>query len=388
MRPYFCGNSATQNSVQAWIDLHCLSRHELSRYIEQNCLISGKHGGRLSRTGKVHPKLLKASEAWNLASQALREAFPSLDKEITEVADNCFTQFGAPESALPCTEAKGSNGYPYVSMCFSGTAADILCVAHEFGHALQYLLADGKFVPPIQREIAAFVSELTFMQFAKQHLGELNENLKQAFTQDTEIFFENDANELLAILRKSNLSNTPYNYRMNYPVARAIALYSFHNLLPKEFESVFRGRLRIKDLIEQEIELNSAHKLSNYLPTFVETEGEPPATNAYRSLGMMALLDINYWKGESEKQIEEYYHERLDHMRNQTAFVAIGGEKKPIGYAIWQNEKAEASIRLLRQTAPFGDHLELQQKLEQRLPKYAKVMRNHSRSAQKEQVAW
>ena len=129
--------------------------------------------------------------------------------------------------------------------------------------------------------------------------------------------------------------------------------------------------------------------MNNYLPQFPETETDLRAINAYRSLGAMVLLDIDYWQGESEKIIKEYYSECLGHMQAQTSFVAINSERKPIGYAAWEADPCNADmICLKRQAAPFGDHLEVQQKLQARLPETAKVFSYHPRSAREEQVAW
>ena len=129
--------------------------------------------------------------------------------------------------------------------------------------------------------------------------------------------------------------------------------------------------------------------MDNYLPEVPEAETVRSAINAYRYLGMMLLLDIDYWQGESEKTIKEYYSTRLTHMQSQTVLVGIGKERKPIGYAIWDAGKDDASIiRLKRQAAPFGDHLELQEILQTRLPENAKVLSYHARSAREEQVAW
>jgi len=129
--------------------------------------------------------------------------------------------------------------------------------------------------------------------------------------------------------------------------------------------------------------------MSNYLPEAPIPEKDQKSINGYRALGMMALLDIDYWQGESEKLIGEYYSTLLAHMQSRTALVAIGGERKPIGYAIWETDPNDASIvRLKRQAAPFGDHLELQEKLQARLPENVTVLSHHSRSAREEQVAW
>ena len=127
--------------------------------------------------------------------------------------------------------------------------------------------------------------------------------------------------------------------------------------------------------------------MNNYLPEVPQKEEQHPAINAYRSLGMMALLDIDYWEGASERSIEQYYRTLLSHMQSQTVMVAIGQDKKPIGYATWTASN-DNQVTLTRQSAPFGDHLELQQQLEKHFPTDSVVLSQHERSAREEQVAW
>jgi hemolysin-activating ACP:hemolysin acyltransferase len=130
-------------------------------------------------------------------------------------------------------------------------------------------------------------------------------------------------------------------------------------------------------------------QMNNYLPEVPEAEKDGTAIKAYRSLGIIALLDVAYWQGESEVNIGQYYAVRLAHKQAETMIIAINKEQKPIGYAIWdEDDSDQGTIKIRRQAAPFGDHLELQDKLRDRLPNYAKVLSYHSRSARKEQTAW
>lgn len=128
--------------------------------------------------------------------------------------------------------------------------------------------------------------------------------------------------------------------------------------------------------------------MENYLPPAPEPNTDQPAVNAYRSLGMMALLDIDYWEGASEDRIEDYYGHLLRNMQEQTAMVALDDEKRPVGYATWNApEDAGVPVQITRQSAPFGDHLTLHQKLQKRL-EGRKAVSLHKRSARREQTAW
>ena len=129
--------------------------------------------------------------------------------------------------------------------------------------------------------------------------------------------------------------------------------------------------------------------MQNYLPEVPEIDKEKPAINAYRSVGMMTLLDLDYWQGESESSIEDYYANLLKHLQNQSKMIAINTESKPIGYVTWEVDAKDSNIiSLTRQSSPFGDHLEVQKKLKEFLPDSAVVTSKHKRSARQEQAVW
>lgn len=129
--------------------------------------------------------------------------------------------------------------------------------------------------------------------------------------------------------------------------------------------------------------------IENYLPQAPEPDKDHPSINAYRSLGMMALLDIDYWQGESETPLGEYYTSRLTHMKNGTVLIIFSNDKRPIGYATWVfSEGVRDEVLITRQAAPFGNHLDLQEKVKKRIPHGTKVLSRHFRSAREVQAAW
>ena len=117
---------------------------------------------------------------------------------------------------------------------------------------------------------------------------------------------------------------------------------------------------------------------------------EQPATlDAYRSLGAMVLLDIDFWEGQSEKNIDKCYHALLKSMQTQTAFIALGENKKPIGYITWDKNSDSAPARITRQSAPFGDYIDLLKSWQNHLSDIpSNITSLHLRSARQEQVAW
>ena len=369
-------------TVSDWLDIHGLEISTVGAVVAN---IQLKKRPRINASGPRFP-YITAEEVWSLSSQALASFLPDQSDNTSFVSQFSERNFSASSSELPVTIDRGPGQTPLVSMCYQGAPADILCVAHEFGHALQYHLAKGRFVPPVLRELAAFCAEKIFLDFIKENRTELYNPLQAAWQRDNEIYLGNDAAHLNDTL---SVSTAPYIYRMNYPLARHLADETFEVLPKIKLSEIFRGTLSLEGCLSKAISQIEATSMKNYLPKVPEAEKDRPAISAYRSLGIMALLDIDYWQGESEKSIEEYYSTGLGHMQTQTVLVAIDGERKPIGYATWEVDQSDVNIiHLKRQSAPFGDHLELHKKLQAWLPKNAKVLSHHTRSAREEQVAW
>ena len=129
--------------------------------------------------------------------------------------------------------------------------------------------------------------------------------------------------------------------------------------------------------------------MSNYFPKLPDRKNETTGLAAYRSLGMIVFLDLDYWKGQSETPIGDYYNNLASHIQARTAYVVIGNENKPIGYATWNVEGSdESKIEITRQSAPFGGHLVLQKALRAHLPNVTQALSKHDRSARRDQRVW
>jgi|GEM_PF-446815 len=368
-------------TVLDWLELHSLNLKPTIKAVSGIWRVSLPNFG----TPRTDGFDLTADEAWSLAAQAVVDFAPELTLDVKWLYNSCEKNLHAEVNEKPFTQKRRVDQTPFVSLSYQGTPADALCVAHEFGHALQYQLSKSQFIPPVLRELAAFVAEKALLDYIQKNRNELYEALHSAWQQDNRIYFGDDTGHLLDALKSPT---TPYTYRMNYPLARLLSDVMFDALSRGECSKVFLGSLPLVECLLNTHQ-NGAALMENYLPDIPEAENDRSAVNAYRTLGAMALLDIDYWQGEPEKSIEEYYSARLGHMQSQTAFVAIDGDRKPIGYATWEPDPDDASIvRLKRQAAPFGDHLELQEKLQTRLPENVTVLSHHSRSALEEQVSW
>ncbi len=297
-----------------------------------------------------------------------------------------FTEpVGTGNMSPPYTADLGKGQAPRVEMAWHGTIDDVICLAHEAAHALQILLSSHETMPPVVRETCAFLGELAVIEHARNRLPGLFGALCDVWRKENETYLGQD---LEALSRAVADPSTPYHYRQNYPIARLAAVKMFGRGGGGRVLDLFAAggagmcHLPIADMADR------AGEIANHLPPLPDSHPERPEIDAYRSLGAMALIDIDFWQGESEKRIGEYYARLLQHIRDQTAFLAFDEQRRPIGYATWLKSSQSGNVTLTRQAAPFGDHLALQRTLERYLGREAGVSSYHDRSARKEQPAW
>lgn len=287
------------------------------------------------------------------------------------------------EIAQPDTVDHGVNRAPEIRMGWRGSASDLMCLAHEVAHAVQLQLSAGSLMPPVARETCAFLGELALIDWCRKNDPDLASDLLSVWREENAAYFGTDCQLLHAALANPECN---YSYRMNYPLARAAAIVMWR--AGADFQRLFKAGSAAMSLLPIARIADTAGLSQNYLPPLPLPDRDQPAINAYRALGAMALLDIDFWKGEAERRIDDYYATLLHHLQNRTAFVALDEVRRPVGYAIWRSAAGDNTVTLTRQAAPFGDHLLLQKALERHLGQQSDVQTQHPRSARQEQVAW
>jgi hypothetical protein len=208
--------------MAAWLALHGLDAGRCRRILER----AAKH-----RPARVEPRALRrpvtlsAEETWNHSAAAFARAFPDSTAAVAEVARTARTDFRppAPARSRPFTLHDGGDGRPWVFCPFTGTAADALAIAHEFGHALQTVLARGAFLPPMLREAAAIQAERIALAGFEELKHPDAPLLAAAFAAASRRTFAVPLARLEAALDRPS---EPYSYAWNYPPARVLALES------------------------------------------------------------------------------------------------------------------------------------------------------------------
>jgi len=237
---------------------------------------------------------------------------------------------------------------PIVATAWSNKPEDLVCLAHEVSHALQSNLSNGVFMPPVAREVCAFIGELVLLGWAKENTKELNDALNNVWLAENENYLRAGADDLLAALSDTT---TTYTYNINYPLARIMAAHIFSSWTKQQIYDLFASGSEAMSLLPLG---KIVGPMQNELPPFPDTD--QPSLSAYRSLGAMVLLDLKCWNGETDTVIGEYYGALSKHLRQQTSFIGLQQDKRPIGYATWEQIPAtEQEPHLQHLAAPFGD---------------------------------
>lgn len=187
---------------------------------------------------------MSAETAWHLAAEALRARFPLQADAITRVERNTVTDFEPARTAddnLAFSVSDGSGMPPRVRVPFAARPEDILAIAHEFGHALQFSVTRQPFIAPVLRETAAFMSTLAFLDHLKTAAPENHDILVNIDASEGAVFLGSD---LSALLKKAGDTNAAYSHRDNYPPAY-LAARSVQGRDPAIAWEVFLGRLPV-----------------------------------------------------------------------------------------------------------------------------------------------
>lgn len=106
---------------------------------------------------------------------------------------------------------------PAIVCRLTGNAShDLMLIAHELGHALQLYLAGRGFIPPIDREIAAFLGEHLLLGYAETELPNLFDDLLNFHTENRQKQLGRRLDDLIEAIETPG---SQYHYWWNYPPA-------------------------------------------------------------------------------------------------------------------------------------------------------------------------
>lgn len=252
----------------------------------------------------------------------------------------------------PHTVDKGGATPPEVVLNWDGSPESQICLAHEAGHALQLMLSGGNFMPPVAREVCAFLAELALISWADINDPALAAGLRHVWNSDNDLYLLDDRDELLAALADPAAQ---YHYRLNYPLARIAAVRLFREGSREQVSTLFRSGGKAMSLVGLSKIAALLKPAESVLPPLPCTNDGSAALSRHQRLGAIALLDSAYWKGEPERKIKDYYRSMQRHLEDGTLVLATDDLHRPTGYATWQTATVDEAPTVLRCAAPFGN---------------------------------
>ena len=193
---------------------------------------------------------LDLDHAWELVISAMREFLPERRGIIEDTFERSekIAISGTRKSRRALTLDHGPARYPTIMFGFAGTAADVSTMAHEFGHAVQIRASAGEFIPPVMREVCAFLSERALLSYCLQHESSQASALLDRWHEADRRYFGKLTKKLEDCL---DAPETIYDYGWNYPIARFLSLRIATSFTPEMQWRVFRGDSSVTSVMEQ-----------------------------------------------------------------------------------------------------------------------------------------
>lgn len=184
---------------------------------------------------------------WALIADGLGQSLPELAPEIARTARETVLNFDPDRSRHPRPFALyiAEKRMIYVSCPLKGSARDLLVLAHEFGHAVQLHAIGGAPLPPILREICAFLAEEMLLASLTDRAPEMAGlyALELARHRSRNLGVQRD--RLQSCLAQPA---APYDYEWNYPPARSLALRLLQEGARSTLRAVFMGQKSVADI--------------------------------------------------------------------------------------------------------------------------------------------
>lgn len=299
---------------------------------------------------------VSADEAWALASRSLAAALPRLSRLIRYIhsrAPKCLEpKDGKPERAF--TYDHGRRQLPFVSCSYRGTASDVLTIAHEFSHAVQIVASRNSVMPPLAREVCAFIGEHALLDWVRNSASPLSPHLEAAWAADNQSYMGVDAERLRKALA---IRSGAYDYRWNYPVARVLACAIWRHWERAEVVKFFRSGHQAPYLLIGGTQAHQVPASRFDLPPLPADGGD--TINLYRQIGVATLLDLQEsdQTAPPDMELSRRYETLLGYMQSRSLFIALDSGHVPIGYATWQRDGV--TIATAHSCVPHTDRLPL-----------------------------
>jgi hypothetical protein len=238
-----------RHSLSDWLALHELDAVACRRILDvaPRDVTKAAAGSTWSASERY---ALDPEAAWLRTADAMRAFFPAqrsiIDDTFEKTVKTLVDQRNKSRRAL--TLDNGPTTYPTILYSYRGEPSDSLIIAHEFAHALQIRASRGRFVPPIIREVCAFLGESALLSHALYNDAAHYDRLYQVWHNDNQKFFGTYKERLNSALLQPEM---PYRYFWNYPIARYLAIRISERCSRDRMWTLFEGDLSLRGVLRE-----------------------------------------------------------------------------------------------------------------------------------------
>jgi hypothetical protein len=237
-----------RHTILDWLAVHELDLVVCRRILDAGPREVAKAPGH--RAPALERYALDPEAAWLRTADAMRAFFPAqrsiIDDTFQKTVKTLVDQRNKYGRAL--TLDNGPTTYPTIFYSYLGEPSDSLIIAHEFAHALQIRASRGKFVPPIIREVCAFLGEWALLCHVVHSDAAQYRRLYRVWNNDNNKFFGTEKHRLNSALLRPH---TPYRYSWNYPIARYLAIHASQRCSRDRMWTLFEGDLSVRGVLRE-----------------------------------------------------------------------------------------------------------------------------------------
>lgn len=238
-----------QHNLGDWLDLHGLDRQTCLHLLDKIRGESDKVPA--CRSDPDQQSLsLDPDGVWRKIISAMCGFLPEHESVIEETFQRStkIAVAARGKSRRALTIDHGPAKFPTIMYDYFGEISDLFVVGHEFGHALQIRASEGKFMPPVMREVCAFLSEGAMLAACSNENAFIEKNALNYWNKSNKRYFGK-----LALGLQNSLKNDDaiYEYGWNYPIARFLALRISASFSRDMMWDVFSGGYSVKRALKQ-----------------------------------------------------------------------------------------------------------------------------------------
>lgn len=238
--------TATRHTLAEWLALHELDAPSCRKLLNEGAARCRAEATEPDRSADLEIEALDLADAWDFVHDAMCAFFPAQRHAIAAAFETVDRLRLDARETTRRGLTLNDGGVPKIFYIFEGKPSDLLVMGHEFAHALQLVQRRERFMPPMMREVCAFIGEHAVLRHADAADAALAGALLSRMKQDTRKYVLSDGKKLLSSL--DDLT-APYRYAWNYPIARYLADRIATGSATGWIWKMFEGQLSVRQIL-------------------------------------------------------------------------------------------------------------------------------------------